>query len=328
MDKKEIDILLDKYLKGNCTPQEAAILEEFFDSFDEDIPWKSSELGDQREFKENLYSHIREHIRANQKKEGPKFTARALKVAAIFMLISVAGLWIYHQQALKKEHPEIVWRESTTKKGEKLTVTLNDGTSIKLNSASILKYPNGLVEGKRMVILQGEAFFEVAENPKIPFQVRTNGLYTTVLGTSFNIRALPGEGNIKVAVKTGSVRVSSQHGEGQNESARISEDLVLLPDEMATYSKQTGETEKTLFDERQVFSWKDGILIFNNNNIQEVISTLEKWYGVEFNIQGSINRDKDFSGAYEKKPLKAVMEGLSFVYDFDYEIDENTVTLK
>lgn len=328
MDKKEFDILLDRYLSGNCSPKEAAILEEFFDSFNADVLWKSSELGDQQEFKENLYKLVKLRIKADQKTNRKKFISPAFKIAAVFVLLIVAGLWVYRQVGHKQNIPEIVWRESYTRKGEKLTVTLNDGTVIKLNSESTLKYPSKYVEGKRMVILEGEAFFEVAENPHVPFQVKTNKLYTTVLGTSFNVRAISGEDNIKVAVKSGRVKVSKAYNEEESELNTDIEDIILLPLEMAVYSTQTGESEKVSFDEGEVFSWKDGILIFQNNNIEEVISTLEKWYGVEFTIERSINPAKDFSGRYEKKPLEAVLEGLSFVYDFDYEIDENTVTLK
>lgn len=204
--------------------------------------------------------------------------------------------------------------------GQKMTVRLSDGTSIKLNSNSKISYPESFSSQERHVQLEGEAFFDVAKDASRPFTITSGDVSTTVLGTSFNIRAFP-ESNIKVSVLTGKVRVDAADFDGGRK------ELILLPEDMAIYSQERRQFEKTSFSQLQEMAWKDGILHFQDMNIHQVTSELTKWYGVSFDINKAVDTQKDYTGSFNNQPLEEVLKGLSFVFGFDFEIDNKTVTI-
>jgi len=205
--------------------------------------------------------------------------------------------------------------------GQKSTITLTDGTRIKLNSNSKLLFPETFSANSREVQLEGEAFFEVARDPSRPFTITSGNLKTKVLGTSFNVKAYAASNAIKVAVASGKVAVSADNfQENGNE-------LILLPNEMAVYSKTSDELTISSFDKLDELAWKDGVLAFKNRDINEITKELARWYGVTFVLDKKLNYDKDYTGVFDNKSLKEVLEGISFVFNFQFQIDNKVVTI-
>ncbi|MEQ6119492.1 FecR domain-containing protein [Reichenbachiella sp. MALMAid0571] len=205
--------------------------------------------------------------------------------------------------------------------GQKSTITLTDGTRIKLNSNSKLLFPETFSANSREVQLEGEAFFEVARDPSRPFTITSGNLKTRVLGTSFNIKAYVASNAIKVAVASGKVAVTSDVLNGKKN------ELTLLPNEMAVYSKTSDELIMTSFDKLDELAWKDGVLSFKNRDINQITKELAKWYGVTFVLDKKLNNDKDYTGVFDNKSLKEVLEGISFVFNFEFKIDNKVVTI-
>lgn len=204
--------------------------------------------------------------------------------------------------------------------GQKSTITLTDGTRIKLNANSKLLFPETFSSNSREVQLEGEAFFEVARDPSRPFTITSGDIKTRVLGTSFNIKAYTASNAIKVAVASGKVAVTSNvHG--------TNNELTLLPNEMAVYSKTSDELTMTSFDRLDELAWKDGILAFKNRDINEITKELARWYGVTFVLDKRLNYDKDYTGVFDNKSLKEVLDGISFVFNFQFKIDNKVVTI-
>ena len=250
------------------------------------------------------------------------------RIAAIFSgAILISGIWLfsgYFTAPTKDTDLSAAYVEKSNPSGKKSIIKLGDGTIIKLNAASKLMVPPKFSENERKVTLLGEAYFEVAEDTKRPFIVTSGDISTTVLGTAFNIRAYPDENDIKVAVASGKVVVKKTDS---NEKDQKSESLILLPDEMAVYSKDQLTTRKSDFDFMEVFAWKDDVIYFKDANIYEILETLEKWYGVTFVINNELNKNKDFTTSYRNKPLKAILEGLGFVFEFEFEINGKVITI-
>lgn len=118
-------------------------------------------------------------------------------------------------------------------------VNLPDGSSVLLRKGSKLTYPEHFHKEKREIYLSGEAFFEISKDPKRPFYVFANEIVTRVVGTSFTIRAFPGDKQVSVAVKTGKVVVSSTRGHlSQRTGGAPPRETVLAPSQQAVF---TGE---------------------------------------------------------------------------------------
>ncbi len=248
--------------------------------------------------------------------------------AAVIVLVisSLAFLYYKVENNTTSDHSqmtaEVKLINKTTPNGLKQTVYLSDGTEIKLNNASQLIYPEKFGNDIREVYLHGEAFFKVTKDSSRPFIITSGNIKTTVLGTSFNIKAYKADKTVEVALVTG--RVSLQRTtQGPDDST-----VYLEPNEMLIYNKESESTEKKSFDPHKVLAWKRKVLLFEDASLEEVLASLERWYDVTFvnTYNGPI--EHGFSATYENKSINAVMEGVSFAYGFKYEIKDKIIIIK
>ncbi|MDN5205027.1 FecR domain-containing protein [Fulvivirgaceae bacterium BMA10] len=244
--------------------------------------------------------------------------------AAMITLVAGALASILYFRSVSTQkgatHP-IAYTESISPMGQKTTIQLADGSKVKLNASSSLKYPKKFSPETREVYLEGEAFFEVQKNSDRPFIVRTSNITVSVLGTSFNVSAYADNKDISVAVLTGEVMVENTLDAGNGQ-------LYLEPREMAIYDKDKHITRKTIFDYKEILDWKDGVIHLKDANFQEIVKKLEKWFGVTFDVRREIITEKDFTGRFQNKSLEYILQGLSFSFDFDYEIDGKQIIIK
>ncbi|MFY0625699.1 MAG: FecR domain-containing protein [Reichenbachiella sp.] len=250
----------------------------------------------------------------------------SLKIAAslAFLVLSFSVMWWIVENNKQNDQALIVPIKVLEKKnnaGEKSIFRLPDGSKITLNAESKLSYPENFSGSSRNVELEGEAFFEVVKDASRPFIISSGEVKTTVLGTSFNIRAYPSSNSIKVAVSTGKVLVKSFEGELQKS------ELTVIPNEMTVFEKDLHVMKKSKVDPIAEFGWKDGIIHFKNAGIDQVIGELSKWYGVKIVVDKEIKRGTDYTGTFDNKPLSEVLEGVGFVFGFNYEIDNKNITI-
>jgi len=281
------------------------------------------------ELSSSEYAALYEGILADDKKLGHNRirTFKISRVAAVFLalIVSSAVLFYFYRVSNDSESSLAVTSiiKKTTEAGQKLSFKLPDGSKVKLNSASSISFQQ-TQEGLRHVKLKGEAFFEVAKDSLHPFVVETSNLSTTALGTSFNISAYPDDDDQKVSLLTGVVRVDKVSD--NNESA---ESEILKPGDQVTYNRTQNDFHKTRFDIHSVIAWRKDIIVFKDTDFDTVISTLERWYGVEFEIVNENKKRTDsFSGVFESESLDRVLEILSFSGDFQFAIEGRVVTLE
>jgi len=248
------------------------------------------------------------------------------RAAAIIIPFVAVAIFVFTGKSEPKPEPQPVAEqvEKRTQKGQKLQITFTDGTRVKLNADSRLTYPRPFAAGVREVYLEGEAFFDVAHNPRRPFIVHTGNISTKVLGTSFNVRTYPEDEAVKVAVVSGKVMVES---EDEARPQQANQGILLQPSEMVTYDKKKLTANVIHIDIDQIIAWNKDILIFNNARFSEVVGQLERWYGVEFKINRKDPIKKGFSGTFENESLEYVLEGISYTSDFKYQLQENTVII-
>jgi len=157
----------------------------------------------------------------------------------------------------------------TTPRGGEYTLVLPDGSSVHLNASSSLQFPARFTDNQRTVTLTGEAYFEIAKNPKRPFTVISNGQHLTVLGTHFAISAYPNE-TIKTTLSEGSVQLT-------NSSSLKNQ--ILQPEQQAVLTA-TGFKIKQV-NSADEMAWKDGLFLFTGTPIADVLRQLSRWYNVE-----------------------------------------------
>jgi len=266
-------------------------------------------------------------IDKSNRKAFPYFPERKymrFAAAIALLLVSIqATFWyvsdIHDQQTVSSQNIEFI--EKVNPKGQKLTVTLKDGTAIKLNSNSKLRFPPEFDEDNRTVYLEGEAFFEVARDENKPFHVITNDIKVTVLGTSFNVQSPAGGLMNQVAVATGKVAVSSLNKKKQKVSA------ILTPNEMVSFDVKSNQMIKTHYNVEEVLGWREGILYFNNLPIIDIASELEDWYGVNITIEDTVDRTETYNGKFKNESLENILNALVYAKGASYKITGDHIYL-
>ena len=172
-----------------------------------------------------------------------------------------------------------------------VAMTLSDGTRIWLNSESSIRYPNLFTGNERQVEITGEAYFEVAHDPNKEFIVSSGNVKTEVLGTHFNVNAYRDDGNTKITLLEGSVRVTSEHHE-----------TTLVPGQQAEVNGDVKLVAHADLDE--AMAWKNGKFQFGEAmDIVTAMKQISRWYDVNIecsgnfpgHIGGTISRTVNFS---------------------------------
>ena len=233
--------------------------------------------------------------------------------ASILLLITFTWVTINYLSERDKAK-KVKYVTKSTNKGQRVSITLNDGSVITLNAESSITYPEVFADTLREIILTGEAFFEVAKNPDKPFVVESNGLLTTVLGTSFNIRAFSDK-HTEVTVATGKVKVAPKLS-----SKNTIEETVLIPNQQASFNTEDLSIVVSEVDLTPFLAWKSNALYFDMVPFSEVVKTLERWYNVEIVMENNKANHCLVRAKYKNEALTTVLVGLKLLVNFDYKL--------
>lgn len=169
-------------------------------------------------------------------------------------------------------------------RGGEFTLTLQDGTKVWLNSDSRLTYPTNFNGITREVSISGEAYFKVAHSD-IPFIVKTDRGDITVLGTEFNVNNYPGNREAVTTLVNGEIAYLTPNGE----------EFILTPNQQITI-KQDGQKEIKNVDPRYAISWKNGMFLFQEMRMEDIMNQLERWYDIQVCYTEEKIKDLHFSG--------------------------------
>ena len=205
----------------------------------------------------------------------------------------------------------------STPLGGEYQLVLPDGSKVWLNSGSTLRFPTAFIGSERIVELKGEAYFDIAKNPKMPFLVRTNNaMDIKVLGTQFNVMAYDDEKNINTTLIEGSVEVLKESGK-----------TTLKPGQEAILNKRSGNIKVAQADLEQAIAWKNGYFIFYNENIESIMRKVSRWYNVDIVYQGNLN-NKDFVGTISRnKNVSELLKMLELTGAIHFSIDGRRITV-
>jgi len=239
----------------------------------------------------------------------------SLAVAAtIIFLITLSSIYIINTNKVFQK----TYTQNISPKGQKSQVILPDGTTVFLNSGTILKYNNIFGKRNRDVEMVGEAYFEVAHNEDLPFIIHTKEIEIEVTGTKFNVMAYPEEEYVETIVSEGKVTVREVDGRSS---------IVLSANEKASYHKPSKLLIKGEVKTEPYISWKDNVLTFDNENFKEVIKKLERWYNISIYINGKDSLEDRFTLTIRHESLKEVLDLINITTPFDYSINQDQVVI-
>ena len=203
--------------------------------------------------------------------------------------------------------------------GKVVTITLPDGSRVWLNACSRLVYPERFSKtGPRIVRLDGEAYFQVAEDKERPFIVDCGELQTTVLGTAFNVRNFTGE-PLNITLVTGSVMVSVDGSTNQADKG-----TVLQPGQQFTLDHSKSSVKEV--ETESYVAWKEGLFYFDNQTLRELMVEIGRWYNMNVVFEDlkylddrlHFNGDRGWS-------VKQVIEELQYIAQCKFRIERNSI---
>jgi transmembrane sensor len=209
---------------------------------------------------------------------------------------------------------EVIYNKIETPFGGKYQINLPDGSKVWLNSASTLRFPAFFSGDTREVELNGEAFFDIAKNPKKPFKVITKDQVVEVLGTQFNINSYSDEESFKTTLIEGSVKI-------------IYKDRVVLLSPGQQFQPNLKSSKVVEADTEEVTAWKDGYFLFKDEDIQSIMRKVSRWYNVEVTYSGDIP-DVGFGGNISRsKDIDEVLNVLQLTNAVHFKVEGRRITV-
>ncbi len=231
-----------------------------------------------------------------------------LAYAAALMLVFFLGN-VFHSTLLTPDIP-VQYAEIDVTYGQTNHLTLFDGTEVWLNSGTKFRYPNHFDAGERKVYVEGEAFFKVTPNKKLPFKVQAGQMEVEVLGTSFNVSAYPDDPVRSVVLVEGKVRLNNTSGN------KIGE---LLPGQMAYQTPDQGIRVQHVSTSAYT-NWKDGVLNFREERLEDLAKKLERWYNVEISFENEKLKGHLITGTIlRNKPIDQIIDVLEMTAPIRFE---------
>lgn len=295
---------------------------------------------------------IRERgLRHIPKKELRLSVAMLWKAAAallVFLGLSITG-WLFFGNN-STDPVSLAYVETKAPNGSRSLITLPDNTTVWLNAGTTFRYPVDYGKTSRNVFLNGEAYFRVSKNKKLPFVVNTTDIAVTALGTAFNVKAYDDENTIETTLEEGKVRIDAT---GEGPGKELFHPVFLKPQQNAVFQKRTGEmaltntvasdslsgagqqprmeiipiTVSNVADTRVYTSWKDARWIFKNERLGTLVPKLERRYDVSVVFVDKELEDYAFSGILLEESLEQVLAAIQLAAPVRFEIHGKQVQL-
>lgn len=333
--------LLMKYLNGTCSNDEALEIIAFLEN-----PSNNEVLMDMAasewytlnsEHKDNLIpienklmmaqilDRLHHRIRLNEEEISNSYfvnnriIAVLTKVAAILILPLLVYTIYLTSRTVKTTRTatyQSEWQTVKTVVGMQADFLLPDGSHVWLNSGSVLKYPASFAPDKRQLELTGEAFFNVVKDSLHPFLVKAGKMNIEVKGTKFNVSSYPGETLTELVLQSGSVRLFSGNYEDNKTIKNIK------PGECALLDIGRNKLTVSKVDVDKYIAWKDGLLIFKDDQMDEVVRKLDRWFNVEIILRNPELKEYVYTATYRDETLPQILELLKISAPIKYHITE------
>jgi ferric-dicitrate binding protein FerR (iron transport regulator) len=359
----EFKALLEKYRNQQCNSEE---LKRLWDHLTDERKEKMAEAilsEDLNNFSPNesdvekinfegIYKSLEAKIVNQKLHEEPKIQKSKgiwvfTRVAAVFLVSFLAGsIFTHNWDGRQGQNIDVTYCEIKAPLGGKSEVTLPDGSHVWLNAGSKIKYLNQFNKNNRNISLEGEAYFKVAKNTKLPFIVKAGDLNIIAVGTEFNVKSYKDEGIIETTLVEGKVTIRNDHQTIQSQklfylvpaqkAVYIRDQKDLKVEDMNSIKKSNPEiiepqkgavyvAEK--IDPVPIVAWKDNRLIFKSEEICNLAVKLGRKYNVIISFASENIKQYRFSGTLEDETLTQVLDVIKLTAPIDYTLDGKEVKI-
>jgi ferric-dicitrate binding protein FerR (iron transport regulator) len=257
------------------------------------------------------WNHLQNTLHTTGKSTTKTISFRTvLSIAASVLVIiglSFAGWMIYNHKSIESPIADTNH------------LILPDGSHVTLNAGSKLTYIRSGWQKSRIVSLEGEAFFEVTKNPKLPFVIRLGSADVKVLGTSFNVKAYTESENIEVTVAEGTVSVFNHQ--------QVNKKVIVTRGEKAIFTKSSGEVIKKSNEDQNFIAWKTKLMRFENDSLPGIIKTLRSVYHRDIILQGKELNHCTITTTFDNKDLETVLRVLKSTLDISIEEKDGRILI-
>lgn len=310
-----LQTLYNQYTQRHITTDEMEELKSLVDNISDDDLWKLMvENSDDDNFS-TMTSDVKFGI---EKKLRKMIIRRRIYTFTKYIAAASIIICIYlGSNSLYKPDDTDRYLTSAVKSGSKTELTLPDGSRVQLNSASSITFDLSN-KNSRTVYLNGEAFFDVAKDPKLPFRVMVGEMMVEVYGTSFNVNAYD-VNHVETALVSGKVFITAPKLHTQQYS--------LSPGEMAVYNHNDSTISISHADIHLATGWLDEYLIFESEPLSQVIKKIERWYGMDVELRRKDIADDVLTGSFRHENIHNVLYSLSLQYNFNYELEKDHIII-
>jgi ferric-dicitrate binding protein FerR (iron transport regulator) len=320
--------ILRRYWKKECSEEEKRQVERWLEAGEPEGDYGIGDDLDEGKLQQELWAllvpkspslPVQQDGKGLSDSSSPKRRRTLFWVSGVAASIVLVGLWMFVFSRLQDRESELQvakYEEITAPYGRRMTVTLIDGTRIELNSGSTLRYPEMFNGKTRHVVLEGEAFFQVAKDSARPFIAETARTTTQVLGTRFNLRDFAEESTSSLVVEEGKVQFT---GNGCTAT------LLLVANERAVFSENS--MHKSYVHSTAYTDWRENILRFNDITLEEAIPMVERWYDINITLKDPKLAQLKIKGGFKQMSLEKLMDEFTYLMNLRYSIDKKNVLL-
>lgn len=231
--------------------------------------------------------------------------------AAVAAVLIIGGIYLFTGESQPEQYNTVI-----VPPGQRINLILSDNTNLWLNANTKFRYPTKFTKGARTVFLDGEAYFEVSENVKKPFIVKTGQGDVRVTGTTFNVEAYSRYRSFNTSLFSGGVDIY------KDERKLVS----LQPNEKSTL--QNNRLLTSAITDSDVYLWRDGLIAFKNKRLEEILLTLEKYFDVDIRVSTGNLPQHTYTGKFRQTDgIDYALRVLQRSIRFTYERDEETGTV-
>jgi len=294
--KHSLEYLIDKSSRNKTSEAEESLLNDFALNQYQNSNWDETSMGNSDEVSQDIYDNIQ--LKIGKKKNLHPY----LKYMAAASILFLVGLGFFYKPNVTAEK-QLSFKTSDTPK----SILLSDGSKIYLAANSSFQYPEKFKGDERKVsLLKGNAFFEIAKDKTHPFIISSGEIKTRVVGTSFHIQF--SKSKCEVIVVTGKVNVSAK---GQS--------VDLVPNEEALFTTQ--KLTKQLADKSFLVNWYTTDVTLNETTLKQVITILQYKYGVLFQYNDERVLATPLTVFIKKDAtLESVLQQINYITNLKFKI--------
>ncbi|BAV09683.1 FecR family protein [Filimonas lacunae] len=304
--------LLEKFQAGHCTPEELAILDQWYATLEEDHPAQLSAQQTQQ-YKQQFLHTFRNRLQPPAIIRTSIPVIRWLAAACVLLLAGAGYRWLLHQQAQPVAAGNMQIVANTTSHVKK--IALADSSIVWLNAHASLSWKQATT---RQVTLEGEGYFEVHTNTQQPFTVNTRDMQIKVLGTAFNVEAYTAEKMTRVALVNGRVQLRA--------AADSNNHTLLQPGQIAVLTANQPWAITTANTDA-VASWTNGGFVVNNISVKDAVARLCERNACTLEWKSIKDIQKIISVAFMRESFEQSLSNLCYLLHKQYKIQGNHVTI-